>query len=211
MHAHRGLAAAILAAALTTETGVVAQDTAPSVTTTNRNPMTPDDIRNAVEDELLSDPGVRSNWISVSLVGGVVTLTGTVDNLLARDRAALVAETVKGVESVVNRISVEPAMPRSSEQLRRDVRAALASNPATDAYEVSVTVDHAGAVTLSGQVDSWAERRLSGRVARGVAGVTELHNDVTVRPAASRHGDRLRRDGPPLRHGRQLLREGPGR
>jgi osmotically-inducible protein OsmY len=36
---------------------------------------------------------------------GIVTLSGWVDNLLAKERAGQIAESVKGVRAVVNRIA----------------------------------------------------------------------------------------------------------
>ena len=51
----------------------------------------------AVETALLNDGGVRAHLIDVNTRDGVVTLSGWVDNLLAKERAGQIAESVKGV------------------------------------------------------------------------------------------------------------------
>jgi hypothetical protein len=65
-------------------------------------------ISDAVEDELRSDSGLAECSIDARTRNGVVTLSGTVDHLLARRRAERVASTVRGVTDVVNEIVVRP-------------------------------------------------------------------------------------------------------
>jgi osmotically-inducible protein OsmY len=101
-----------------------------------------------------------------------------VNNVLEKEQAVRVARSVKGVRGVVDRISVKPA-PRSDEEILKDVDQALLMNPATDSFEISVDVEDA-AVTLSGNVGSWQEKRLAETVAKQVAGVAELRNNLTV-------------------------------
>jgi len=149
-------------------------------------------IRNAVEDELMVDPAISLNAIDVAVNDGVVTLSGQVPHLLARHRAARVAETVRGVRAVVNELEVDtPA--RAASAIRSDVRAALHANPATESYEV--LVDVAGSVvTLRGAVESWQEKRLAGRVARGVRGVGKVINDIAIDYPENRTNDEIRDD-----------------
>ncbi|HXV61841.1 MAG TPA: BON domain-containing protein, partial [Vicinamibacteria bacterium] len=90
-------------------------------------------IQGAIEDQLLLDPSVPWNDIDLSAADGIVTLNGTVDNLLAKERAASIARTVKGVRAVVNRIEVDPDPAPADEDVRRNVRAALEADPATRA------------------------------------------------------------------------------
>lgn len=136
-------------------------------------------IRASIEDEFLFDRAVPLNDIDVTVTDGIASLTGRVDNLLAKERATKVARTVKGVRSVVNRITVEPRVPRSDQAIRRDVLDALITDPATDSYEIGVAVAD-GKVTLSGKVDSWQEKMLSETVAKSVRGVTGLESDIDV-------------------------------
>lgn len=140
--------------------------------------LTDSTIRDAVEDEILFDPAVSLNNIDVAVQNGIVTLTGSVNNLLAQQRAIQLAETVRGVRSVIDRVEVD-AEDRPDSDIESDVREALLQNPATETYEVQVSVDD-GTVTLTGTVESWQEKNLAERVAKGVRGVSEIENNIRI-------------------------------
>ncbi|MFC5705253.1 BON domain-containing protein [Aeromonas eucrenophila] len=59
-----------------------------------------------VKGALLGEPGLKSMQISVDTVGGVVTLTGTVDSQANSDKASARAIAIDGVENVVNKLVV---------------------------------------------------------------------------------------------------------
>jgi osmotically-inducible protein OsmY len=141
---------------------------------------TDEDIAAAVKTELVMDAMVSFNDIDVATRDGIVILDGTVDKLSARDRADNVAATVRGVRSVVNRIEVRPSEIMAGDALARSVNEELLADPATDSYEIDVSADDDGNVTLTGTVDSWPERRLAGKVAGNVRGVTSIDNRVNV-------------------------------
>ena len=61
-----------------------------------------------VKTGLLGEPGLKSMKISVDTVGGVVTLTGTVDSKANSEKANALAMAVDGVENVVNKLVVTP-------------------------------------------------------------------------------------------------------
>lgn len=136
-------------------------------------------ISDKVSDEMVADPGVISHKVDVSTSNGIVTLDGTVNNLLAKERAVRVAEIVKGVRAVVNRVEVRPSVTRKDADIESDVEVALLNDPATESYELTVNVDD-GQVRLSGSVDSYQEKDLAHRVAKGVRGVVGVEDDVTV-------------------------------
>ena len=138
----------------------------------------------AVALELELDESVPGQYIDVRARNGVVTLTGWVNNLLAKDRAGRAARTVKGVRAVKNQIKVRTAT-RSDTMLRSRVFTTLTTDPATERYEVDLDVDN-GTVSLRGTVDSMAEKRLIGRVVKGVRGVRDVDNDLTVEVEADR-------------------------
>lgn len=141
--------------------------------------MTDQNISDAVENEFLFDRAVPSNNIDVRSNEGIITLSGKTNNVLAKERAARIAETVKGVRSIVNRIEVKPSKRRSDTAVQQDVTMALLTDPATDSYEVVVTVKD-GEATLTGSVESWTEKELCGTVAKGVRGVTAVDNAIRV-------------------------------
>ncbi len=138
------------------------------------------DIIQAVDRELLLDPMVDSFRIDVTARDGIVTLTGGVSHILARDRAILIAESVRGVRSVVNDLNVVPGVKRSAEEIRRDIEKVLLLDPATEFFKIRVEVNDNGMVTLNGTVHSWNEKQLSAELAKSVKGVTGLQNLVQI-------------------------------
>lgn len=136
------------------------------------------EISNAVNDELMDDPATPAWNIDVSTSQGIVTLDGSVNNILAKDRAEKIAATVKGIRGIVNRIEVE-APYRSDTEISEDVRDSLLWNAATESWEISTSVDE-GIVTLTGTVDSWQEKQLAAKVVKGVRGVQGIDNNIQV-------------------------------
>ena len=99
---------------------------------------------------------------------------------------------VKGVRAVVNRIEVRPT-PRADDALGSDVVGALLRDPAADAWEIEVRAED-GKITLDGEVDSWREWMLAERLTKGVRGVSEVDNRLTVAPQAPRTDYEIRAD-----------------
>lgn len=138
-------------------------------------------IETAIESELITDSAVNYLDVDVEVAEGIVTLKGRVDNLLAKDRAQRLAETVRGVRSVINRVDVHiPDAPEDA-KIQTSIKEALAVDPATESYEVDVEVKNDGQVTLTGVVQSWQENQLVEQVAKGVKGVREVSNDLSIR------------------------------
>lgn len=148
------------------------------------NDLQDSDISMAVETNLLLDEGVSAHLVDVDTTDGVVTLSGTVDNILAKERALKITESIKGVRSVINRITVKP-VERNDEQIKDDIVNALLFDPATDSYELNVKVDD-GTVTLTGTVQSWSEKELAENVVKGVKGVTDVNNDIDIQYESDR-------------------------
>jgi osmotically-inducible protein OsmY len=128
------------------------------------------DITTAIERLFATQKGLNAHTLDVATHEGLVTLAGFTDNLLARQRAEEIALAVRGVHGVTSTVVIHtPNLPDAD--LQRDVREALAADPATADYLVQCTVA-GGVVTLTGVVQSWAERQLVLRVVQGVRGVT---------------------------------------
>ena len=164
----------------------------PPVTGWGTDVIADPDITDQVENAFIFDPAVPFDTLDVTTDKGIVTLTGSVSNLLARDRATRLAETVRGVRSVINRIPVEPVPDHSASELAQAVQDALTYDVATDSYEIRVSANDPGEVTLRGTVDSWAERDLSETVAKDVQGVVSVRNEIDVRPAGKRPDAEIR-------------------
>ena len=136
------------------------------------------DISEAVSLELLFDQAVPSHRIDVETVDGIVSLTGSVYNLMARERATDLAETVKGVRSVVNRIDVRTPK-RPDTEIVEDVVRQLAMNPITESWQISTHCE-GGTVIVEGTLDSWQEKQLASRLARSVRGVADVRSEIAV-------------------------------
>lgn len=150
------------------------------------NPLQDRDITRAIEEEMQFDTVVPFNDIDVSTIDGIVSLSGSADNLLAKNRATLIAETVRGVRSVSNQITVEPISLVGPRELESRVNDALLYDPVVESYEVSVKANNSGALTLTGEVDSWQEKQLVAQVAAAVRGVTEVNNSLRISFASDR-------------------------
>jgi osmotically-inducible protein OsmY len=184
------LAAPFIVAAVT----VLFAGLAPTIASPAPPELTDVSVADAVEDRLYMDPAVPANRIEATATDGIVTLSGVVSSILAKERAARLAETVKGVRGVVNTIAVFPGEPRKPVELKKDIVAALDADPATDAWEIVPEVGEGGVVILTGTVESWAEAELAAKVAKGVKGVTELENNIVVEPAVARSDEDIRAD-----------------
>jgi osmotically-inducible protein OsmY len=52
----------------------------------------------AIEQEIYHHPEITSHLIDVQVINGIASLSGSTDNILAKERSAEVAATVKGVK-----------------------------------------------------------------------------------------------------------------
>ncbi len=64
-------------------------------------------INDQVRIRLAADADVKGGALEVNVAQGVVTMTGTVENQHAKDKATKLAKKVKGVKQVVNNLTVD--------------------------------------------------------------------------------------------------------
>jgi osmotically-inducible protein OsmY len=159
---------------------------------TTKKEITDSGITTAVEKGLIMEKGVSPNDVDVATSQGIVTLSGSVNDLLAKDRAVKIAESIRGVLGVIDRTTVTP-VSRPDEDIRKDILTALLQDPATESYQVTVSVKDAVA-TLTGTVGSRAEKQLAARVAEGVKGVKEVRNGVMINYLAKRTDSEITTD-----------------
>ncbi len=150
-------------------------------------------INAAIEKNLyLNNISLNALHIEVNTQNGIVTVSGTVENLIAKDRIVQIVQTIQGVRAVVDRIAVIPAK-RSDEQIAKDLKQALKQDPATDAHEIIVNVE-AGVVTLGGKVDSQQEKILASEVAKSVRGVKKIKNEIKTENPSTRPDREIQAD-----------------
>ncbi len=150
------------------------------------------DITFAVESELHADERVPAHLIDVETENGVVTLGGTVPNMLSDMYATRVTENVKGVRSVVNLVTVRTP-ERADAAIRQDVKRAMAIDPLADIRKIDVSVND-GTVMLSGTVHSWAEKQLAKRITMGIRGVEEIEDNIEIVYIQDRSDSEIRKD-----------------
>lgn len=150
-------------------------------------------IADAVRAALASDPRLHRESISLEVLGGIVTLRGTVGSYLERMAAAEDAWSVRGVAEVRNHLQVRPDRVRQTAEIAADLVAALARDPRVNRRDVVAEVAE-GVVRLSGTVSSEVERKAAEEIAWGVPGVVAVSNEIVVSPSGRRPDSDVERD-----------------
>ena len=124
--------------------------------------------------------------INVSTSDGVATLTGQVPSEDIKSLAGEIARDTAGVKEVKNEIAVDPAAQPSSEsvhvedlEIRVAILEALARSRELGGKSIDVKVENRS-VTLSGSVESPAQRNGAEQIARAVDGVSGVTNILAV-------------------------------
>ncbi len=135
---------------------------------------------------LFADERVKGTQVSVDTQKGVVHLRGKVDSDEAKTAAAEVAQNVEGVQSVKNDLQVvAPAARKAVSASDKDIAKAVETRMHRDTQLKSVDVrSDAGVVTLTGEVPTIVASARASEMARGVAGVKSVKNELTVRQAS---------------------------
>jgi osmotically-inducible protein OsmY len=155
-------------------------------------PMTDQMITQAVEEKLHRDPVVSYDHVDLSVVKGVVTFSGTSDNLLAKERANRLVETVRGVRSVVNNIEVMPSERIYDAKIYQDTKTAFALSASPDLIEMVDVAVKDGRAVLDGKVDSWQEQRVAVSRAKSVRGVKAVDDKVVVEVKETRPDEEIK-------------------
>lgn len=151
-----------------------------------------ENITTAVSDRLKRAFATDAMHIDVSCDDGVVTLSGTTDNMLTSRESVEIAEHLRGVKSVINLIEVDsPSV--SDEELHRRVQKAIYINPDLQLPNIQVNVK-GGVVTLLGKVDSYPEKTFAEELCLGVEGVSEIQNNITTDNKGRRSDREVERD-----------------
>jgi hyperosmotically inducible protein len=124
--------------------------------------------------------------INVSTTDGIVTLTGLVPSEDVKSLAGEIARDTQGVRQVNNEIRIDPAAQPTSEsarvedlEIRTSILESLARSPELGGKNIDVKVENR-IVTLSGGVDTTAQRNGAEQTARAVDGVAGVTNNLTV-------------------------------
>jgi len=141
---------------------------------------TDQEVAQAVRSALTWDVYVPDEQIRSTVSGGWVTLEGKVDRWQQREDAGRCVERLSGVTGVTNKIGVTPPKVDAG-KIRSSIEGALTRRAEREAQRIGVTVVD-GVVTLTGKVDSWAEKNAVGQLAWYSSGVKSVANHITVDP-----------------------------
>ena len=133
-----------------------------------------------VRDQLSGDTRVDASRIKIDADGGVVVLSGVVDSLHEKLRAAEDVMRLTGVRELRNDLVVNTSHVRVSDRdLRATAQAGLDANDLVPKDVLTVRVKD-GWVTLSGNVRHYYQRQEAERVIRHLSGVQGFTSNVTV-------------------------------
>jgi hyperosmotically inducible protein len=149
-------------------------------------------ITATVKSKLLWSTYADGLGTEVDTKRGHVTLTGSADSAASKELAGRLASNTRGVVAVDNRLTIEPAKavvagaakPPVREEahvvsdswITTKVKSTLMYSSNVDGSDIDVTTKK-GIVTLSGKLDSGAERALAIELAQNVRGVASVESE----------------------------------
>lgn len=172
----------MVACSKTTDTSTIG---APAPSTTVGNEIDDSVVTARVKTALLDNMEVKGFDIKVETRKGEVMLSGFVDNQGQIDGAMTVAQGIEGVKSVSNKLSLKEGSTTVGNQLddsviTAKVKAALLADDSIKGLDITVTT-RKGEAQLSGFVDNQGQIDRAVEVARGIEGVTQVGNEMSLK------------------------------
>jgi hyperosmotically inducible protein len=141
-----------------------------------------------VRSRLLVKANVSAATTKVAVDNGVVTLSGTAENMAQKELTEIYAAEIDWVKSVKNEIVVNnsPAVGETlgekidDASITTQVKFALLGHKSTSALKTKVTTTE-GVIVITGEAASDAERSLVTKLANDVRGVRTVNNRMTVK------------------------------
>jgi hyperosmotically inducible periplasmic protein len=141
-----------------------------------RTPIPDAQLVSAIKQRLQMDGRIDAKHITVQALNGHITLGGIVETMVEKVLAeGIVSNTILGVRSVVNDLSVRPAVIQD-DAIKKSVRKNLITTPALEGTSIQVNVRD-GIVRLEGRVDNLVQRRAARKAAelvKGIVGVIDV-------------------------------------
>jgi len=138
-------------------------------------------IESSARDSYVFKTYLKGDDVQVRSQDGVVVLTGTVAEESHKTLAQDTVAGLPGVKSVDNKLQVKGETPalNSDAWLSAKVKATLLLHKNVSAVKTKVSAAN-GIVTLRGEADSKAQKELTTEYAKGVEGVEEVKNEMTL-------------------------------
>jgi osmotically-inducible protein OsmY len=144
-----------------------------------------EDIKKDVVDQLYWDNRVNAADVSVEVLNGEATLSGTVNSISNRLAAVSDAWTIEGVTSVINNLDISYQASISlptDEQIKNRAENALLWNVHVLSSDMDVEVSN-GLLTLKGTVDSYWKKLEAERTVSDLYGVISVENHLAIVPS----------------------------
>src|SRR5215467_2462784 len=170
-------------------TGEEAKDKTKSMAQDAKQGMSDSWITSKTKIALFSDDRVKGRQVHVETKGGTVMLRGKVDDAEAKTAAGEIAKGIDGVKSVKNELQVvapsnRKAVDADDKQITKSIEDRFKQDPQLKNAKIDAKVN-AGVVTLTGEVKSIGTSARASEVARSVAGVRSVKNDLTYASSSS--------------------------
>lgn len=141
-------------------------------------------VGQAITNGLIGNVPVQFQSVGVEAHNGTVVLGGFVAGPIALNYTLGIAENVKGVKNLINRIQVDPVSPMDEGIRWREYRAVYSTPFLNYAYlnpqkPIRIQVEN-GHVTLYGVVDNQTQKTTVGIRAKSVPDVFSVKNDIIV-------------------------------
>jgi hyperosmotically inducible protein len=139
-------------------------------------------ISSQIDESLEASTAVKARQVNIQTHEAVVYLTGIVDSEDARREAGRIAWRTAGVDGVVNDLTVGERTVGDwvdDTLISSRLKAMLIADIEVRASDIDVSSSQ-GVVTLIGRVRTSAMKQDAERIARGITGVTDVHNELVV-------------------------------
>jgi hyperosmotically inducible protein len=173
-----------------------AKDKTKSMTHDAKEGMSDSWITSKTKIALFADDRVKGSQVHVETKDGTVMLRGKVDDAGAKSAAGEIAKGIEGVKSVKNELQVvaptdRKAVDADDKQISKSIESRFKQDPQLKSAKIDAKVN-AGVVTLTGEVKSIGTSARASEVARSVAGVRSVKNDLSYASSSSLTPSRAR-------------------
>lgn len=141
-------------------------------------------LQQEIKNAFSHQPLISDEIIHISVLNGIVTLTGEVDSYAKKLVAEAVVAKIPGIRALAEdiRIDVRPAIVKSDTRIAQEAAAALEYHTAFREHKITIKVE-AGVIKLMGEVDWEFQRRNAQSAMEKISGIRSVLNLLTIRPA----------------------------
>ncbi len=136
-------------------------------------------------DKALKDANVKNVNVDYDKNSNVVHLKGKVDTTYDKDRADQIANSVVGTSGkVLNELTVEGMDDKTADDMDSQIKTRLNDAVKADGNLTNQSIDfhvNNGVVTVTGEVQSAAEKERVSELAKGTTGVKDVANELTIK------------------------------